>query len=70
MGSIVLDKAELEPEIILGAGSLVPPGKKLESGYLWMGSPVVKKRALTKEEIAFIRYSAQNYVRLKNTYLT
>lgn len=69
MGSIVLDGAMIESEVILGAGSLVPPGKVLEGGYLWVGSPVSKKRALTHEEIAYIRYSANNYVKLKNHYL-
>lgn len=70
MGSIVMDGATIESEVILGAGSLVGPGKTCESGYLWVGSPAVKKRALTKEEVAFIRYSAGNYVKLKNAYLS
>ncbi|MBS0288992.1 MAG: gamma carbonic anhydrase family protein [Proteobacteria bacterium] len=69
MGSIVLDKAMIEPNVILAAGSLVSPGKVLESGYLWLGAPAVKKRRLSDEELAFIQYSAQNYVKLKNTYL-
>lgn len=69
MGSIVLDGAVLQSDIILGAGSLVTPGKILESGYLWVGSPAVKKRPLTDEEIEFIRYSAHNYVLLKDQYL-
>jgi carbonic anhydrase/acetyltransferase-like protein (isoleucine patch superfamily) len=69
MGSIILDKAVVEPEVILGAGSLVTPGKILTSGYLWVGAPAVKKRPLTKDELAFLRYSAQSYVKLKNAYL-
>lgn len=70
MGSIVLDDVIIQSDVILGAGSLVPPGKILESGFLWLGSPVVKKRPLTDEEKAFILYSARNYVKLKDTYLT
>ncbi len=70
MGSIVMDGATIESEVILGAGSLVGPGKICESGYLWVGSPAIKKRPLTKEEIAFIRYSASTYVKLKNVYLS
>jgi carbonic anhydrase/acetyltransferase-like protein (isoleucine patch superfamily) len=69
MDSIILDGAIIESDTILGAGTLVPPGKKLPSGFLWVGSPCVQKRPLTPEEIAFIRYSAQNYVKLKNDYL-
>lgn len=69
MGSIVLDDVVIESDVILGAGSLVPPGKILESGYLWLGSPVIKKRPLTPEEKKFIQYSADNYVKLKDRYL-
>ncbi len=66
MGSIILDNAIVESDVILGAGSLVTPGKILSSGYLWMGSPARMKRPLTDQEIAFIRYSAMSYVKLKN----
>jgi carbonic anhydrase/acetyltransferase-like protein (isoleucine patch superfamily) len=47
----------------------VPPGKKLESGYLYVGRPVEKLRPLTEAEIAYLRYSAEHYVRVKNNYL-
>lgn len=69
MGSVVLDNAVIEHDVILGAGSLVPPGKILESGYLWVGAPAVKKRPLTLKEREFIRYSAKSYINLKNQYL-
>ena len=64
MGAIVLDGAVIEDEVIVGAGSLVPPNKRLESGYLWLGSPVKKARALTEKEKSFLTYSAQHYVKL------
>ncbi len=69
MRAVVLDGAVLEEEVMLGAGSLVPPGKILQSGYLYVGSPVVQKRPLSERERAFLRYSAENYVRLKEGYL-
>ncbi len=69
MGSTVLDGAVLEPEVLLGAGSLVPPGKTLEGGYLWVGAPAKRARALTEEERGWLRYSAEHYVRLKDEYL-
>lgn len=69
MNSLVMDGAVIESEVMLGAGSLVPPGKVLESGFLYVGSPVVKKRPLTDAERAFIPYSVQNYVSLKDEYL-
>lgn len=66
MGAIVLDKAVVESDVIIGAGSLVPPGKRLASGYLYVGSPVKQARELTAEEREFLRYSAAHYVRLAN----
>lgn len=70
MGSILLDGAVIEDDVMIGAGSLVAPGKRLESGYLYVGSPVRKVRALTPEEIEGLRYSANNYVRWKDEYLS
>ena len=69
MGSIVMDKAIVQKHVLVAAGSLVPEGKVLESGYLYMGSPVKKIRALTMEEIAFFMISANGYIQLKNKYL-
>ena len=40
MSSIVMDGAVIEDDVIVGAGSLVPPGKRLASGFLYVGSPV------------------------------
>ncbi len=68
MGSIVLDGAVVEPGVMVGAGSLVPPGKVLTGNSLWLGSPVRRVRALTEEEIARLRYSAAHYVRLVGQY--
>lgn len=69
IGAIVLDGAVIESEVVIGAGSLVPPGKTLESGYLYLGSPAKQMRPLTDKERTFFRYSAQNYVKLKNEHL-
>ncbi len=68
MGSIVTDNAVIEDRVIIGSGSLVPPGKNLESGYLYLGNPVVKKRALSEREIEYLAYVAKHYVLLKQNY--
>ena len=70
IGAIVMDDAVLEDYVMLGAGSLVPPGKRLSSGYLYVGSPAKPIRPLTDDEKAFLDYSAAHYVSLKNAYLT
>jgi carbonic anhydrase/acetyltransferase-like protein (isoleucine patch superfamily) len=69
MGSIIMDDVVIPDRVMIGAGSLVSPGKVLESGMLYMGRPARAVRALTDEEIAHLRYSAEHYVRLKNDYL-
>ena len=64
MGSIILDDTVVEDDVMIGAGSLVPPRKRLESGFLYVGSPVRQVRTLTDEEKAFLTYSSAHYVRL------
>jgi len=68
MGSIVMDKAVLEPRVLLGAGSLVPEGKTLQGGYLYLGRPAKQLRPLTAEELAYFDYSAQHYIDLARSY--
>ncbi|OOE84974.1 gamma carbonic anhydrase family protein [Salinivibrio siamensis] len=68
MGTIILDDAVIEDEVLIGAGSLVPPGKRLESGYLYVGSPVKQVRPITDKERAYLARSAQNYVDTKDIY--
>ncbi|BBN58561.1 gamma carbonic anhydrase family protein [Hydrogenovibrio marinus] len=70
MGAVVLDNAVVQKHVLVGANSLVPPGKILESGYLYVGSPVKQARPLTDEEKAFFKYSAEHYVKLKNEFQT
>lgn len=69
MHSTVLDEVVVEPYVMIGAGSLVPQGKTLESGHMYFGNPVKKIRALTDEEKEFLEYSAVHYVTLKDEYL-
>jgi len=69
MGTTILDGAVIEEEVIIGAGSLVPPGKRLVSGFLYMGSPVKQARPLTAKEIEYFQYAGLNYVKLKDEYL-
>ena len=69
MGAIILDDAVIPDHVMIGAGSLVSPSKMLESGMLYMGRPAKAVRALTPEEIAHLRYSAEHYIQLKNHYL-
>lgn len=69
MGAIIMDGAIIEDDVFIGAGSLVPPNKTFESGFLYVGNPAKKVRPLKESEIAFLKQSAINYVELKNDYL-
>lgn len=64
----ILDEAVVESNVIIAAGSLVPPGKTLESGYMYMGSPVKQTRKLTNEEIERIPQYSANYVKYSRAY--
>lgn len=68
IGTIVLDRAVIESRVMVGAGSLVPPGKVLKSGHLYLGRPVKEVRPLTEEELAHLKYSAEHYVRVMHSY--
>lgn len=66
MGSTVLDGAVIHSRAMVGAGSLVTPGKELEGGYLYLGSPAKKARPLTEEELSYLTYSSRHYAALKD----
>ncbi|MEY8264437.1 MAG: gamma carbonic anhydrase family protein, partial [Bermanella sp.] len=66
MQAMVMDGAVIEDQVVLGAGSLVPPGKTLESGHLYVGRPAKRVRKLTQKELNYFSYTAGNYVKLKN----
>lgn len=69
MGSIILDGVVAEDFVMIGAGSVVTPGKRLESGGLYVGSPARRVRDLKPKEIEFLSYSAAHYVKVKQEYL-
>lgn len=68
IGATVLDGAVIEDDVVIGAGTLVPPGKRLASGFLYVGSPCKAARPLKESEKKFFTYSAANYVALKDEY--
>ena len=65
MSTTILDKAVVESNTIIGAGSLVSPGKVLESGHLYVGTPARQVRKLTEDELAYLDLAAEYYVQLK-----
>ena len=68
MSATIMDGAVLDNQVIVGAGSLVPAGKHLVSGYLYVGSPAKQVRALTETQLESLAYSAEHYIEVKNRY--
>jgi carbonic anhydrase/acetyltransferase-like protein (isoleucine patch superfamily) len=69
MGAVVMDGAVVKRHGFVGAGALVPPGKVVGEGELWLGNPARMVRRLDDAQIEALYYSAQHYVRLKDEYL-
>ena len=70
MRAVVLDKALVGKHSLLAAGSVLSPGKVIEPGSMWMGNPAKFVRKLSDVEIDALYYSAGNYVKLKDDYLS
>lgn len=64
IGAIVLDGVVVGEGSVVAAGSLLPPGKTYPPRSLIVGSPAVRKRELTDEELEWIQRSAEHYVDL------
>ncbi len=70
MGSILMDGATIEEDCIIGAGALITEGMVIPSHSLALGSPARVKRPLSEKELAWIKESANNYVRYARQYVT
>ncbi|HJV47126.1 MAG TPA: gamma carbonic anhydrase family protein [Bacillota bacterium] len=62
MGSIILDGAEVGEQCIIGAGALVPPGKKIPPRSLAVGSPAKVIRELSDSDYAEMERIRHSYV--------
>ncbi|MEM8659982.1 MAG: gamma carbonic anhydrase family protein [Pseudomonadota bacterium] len=69
MASTIMDGAIVEDDVVIGASALVTPGKRLRSGHLYAGSPAREIRPLSAKEMDYFRYSAANYVKLKDLHI-
>ena len=65
IGSIILDGSVVESNVMLAAGSLVSPNKRLKSGFLYKGSPAKPSRELTDKELDYIKFSSKHYINVR-----
>ena len=62
MGAILLNRVRIGAHSLVGAGALVTEDKSFADGQMILGSPARAIRALTEEQVAGLRLSAETYV--------
>jgi carbonic anhydrase/acetyltransferase-like protein (isoleucine patch superfamily) len=62
MGAIVMDRAVVESQVIIAAGTVVLENMLCESGYLYAGVPAKKIKPLTDEQKKLLQKLPHNYV--------
>ncbi|MCG2675962.1 gamma carbonic anhydrase family protein, partial [bacterium] len=60
--AIILDGAKIEKNCLIGAGSLVPEGRKIPEGSLVLGVPGRVVRKLNQKEIKKLKDAALEYL--------
>ena len=70
MASVLLNGVHIEHDCVIAAGSLLTEGTRIPARSLVMGRPGKVKRQLTDEEVAEIRWYADNYVSYRLAYST
>ena len=69
MGAIIMDGAVIGEDSVVGAGALIVEGTIVPPKSLILGSPAKVKRSVTDKELAWIKESAENYVRYARQYM-
>lgn len=69
MGALIMDGAVIGEDCVVGAGALVTERTIVPPKSLILGAPAKVKRPVTEAELAWIRESAQNYVKYARQYL-
>jgi carbonic anhydrase/acetyltransferase-like protein (isoleucine patch superfamily) len=69
MGAIIMDGAVIGEDSVVGAGALVVEGTVVPPKSLILGSPARVRRSVTDEELAWIKKSAENYVKYAGLYM-
>lgn len=67
--SVILNRARIGKNCIVGASTLITEGKEIPEGSLVMGSPGKVVRALTPQEIQVITLQAAHYVENARNFL-
>ena len=69
MGAVLLNGVHVGADSVIAAGTLLTEGTQIPPRSLVMGRPGTVKRFLTDEEVAEIRWYADNYVAYRLEYM-
>ena len=69
MGSVIMNRARIGRQCLVGANTLIPEGKQFPDRVLILGSPGKVVRELTAAEIARVTASAGHYVVASRRYM-
>jgi carbonic anhydrase/acetyltransferase-like protein (isoleucine patch superfamily) len=64
MGSVILDDVVIEPNVIVGAKSLITKGTRLKSGFVYAGHPAKVIRPCTDKDLEYIQSAWRHYVEM------
>ena len=65
--AVVMDGSEVGPGAVIAAESVVPPGKKLEGGWLYTGTPAKPVEEISPARVAELHESIRNATAIDNT---
>ena len=69
MGAIIMDGTVIGEDSVVGAGALVVEGTVVPPKSVILGSPARVRRAVSDKELAWIKESAENYLKYARQYL-
>jgi len=64
--AVVMDGSEVGPGAVIAAESVVPPGKKLEGGWLYAGTPARPVEEISPARVAELHESIRNAAAIDN----
>ncbi|BFU89048.1 MAG: Protein YrdA [Nitrospira sp.] len=69
MGTVIMDGAVIGEDSVVGAGALIVEGTVVPPKSLILGSPAKVKRPVMEKELAWVKESAENYVKYARQYM-
>ena len=66
--AVIMNSAVIGKHCIVGAGAIIPAGKVFPDRSLIVGAPAKIVREVTGEEIAQLRWNADDYMRRQQAY--